>query len=63
MGSQYEDKLSRRGFLKATVVTGMAAGSSVAASGKPAPARSERERLERLLQTYGSELGKRRSVR
>lgn len=59
-------KLTRRRFLESTVATGIvstvAATATAAASAEPRRADPRRERLESLLETYGSELGKSRRV-
>ena len=53
-------KVSRRRFLEAAVVT-TAAAKTLAA--EPVPVDAERQRLEALVEMYGSELGDLRKVR
>ena len=52
-------KVTRRRFLEAAVVT--AAGAKTASAG-PAPSDPERQRLEALVESYGSEFGDLRKV-
>ena len=53
-------KVSRRRFLEVAVVT-TAAAKTLAA--EPAPVDAERQRLEALVENYGSELGDLRKAR
>jgi len=60
MPANSDQKLSRRRFLETTVVSGVVATAATPAVAKASD--PERERLERLVETYGSELGKIRRV-
>ena len=60
MKSKDGNKVSRRRFLEAAVVT---AAATRTASAESEPAASERERLEELIDKYGSEFGDLRKVR
>ena len=60
MKLEHETKVSRRRFLEAAVVT--AAAVETASAGPP-PVDVERERLEALVEKYGSEFGDLRKVR
>lgn len=60
MKSKDGTKVSRRRFLEAAVFT--AAGAKTVAAA-PAPTDTERERLEALVESYGSEFGDLRKVR
>ncbi len=60
MKSKDGTKVSRRRFLETAVVTAAAAKTVSAA---PAPVDPERERLEELIERYGSEFGDLRKVR
>jgi hypothetical protein len=55
-----ETKVSRRRFLEATVVTAAVANT---VSAEPPPSDLDRERLQDLVERYGSELGDLRKVR
>ena len=62
MSDHGKQRLSRRRFLQAGVAVASTVGAAKTAT--PMPERApERERLERLLATYGSELGKLRTAR
>lgn len=58
MKSNDETKVSRRRFLEAAVVTAVATKTARAETGRP-----DKERLEAIVERYGSELGDLRKVR
>ena len=60
MKSKDGTKVSRRRFIGAAVATAAASGT---ASAKPKPVDPAQERLEKLVELYGSEFGDLRKVR